>query len=74
MQSVDKRGSDVLKTKILGTLNLLLGPPRPSTAYDISSFLWYGLWGLGQVEILDDQTRRFDMPKKGHSEEQIIAA
>jgi len=29
-------------------LNLLVGPSRPSTAYDTSSFFWYGLWGLGQ--------------------------
>ena len=31
----------------LGMLNLLVGHSRPTTAYDTSSFLCYGLWGLG---------------------------
>jgi len=31
-----------------GMSSLLVWSSRPSTAYDTSSFLSYGLWGLGQ--------------------------
>ena len=30
-------------------------------------------WGCVGVEVLGNQTRGFDMPTKGHAEEQIIA-